>query len=103
MAKLTERFCLNLTDSFSGYIELFSDFLKGSRPSILQTKAKRQHFLLPLGQCSEYLFQLFLKQRKSCSICRYRYIIIFNKIAQMGIFLFSDWCCLLYTSDAADD
>ena len=96
MAKLTERFCLNLTDSFSGYIELFPDFLKGSRPSIFQTKTKRQHFLLPLGQCSEYLLQLFLKQCKSSSICRYRYIIIFNKIAQMGIFLFSDWCFQRY-------
>ena len=58
MAEFSERFCLDLTDTLTCYIELFSNFFQCSCATVLQTKTECQNFLLSLGQCSKYFLQL---------------------------------------------
>ncbi len=59
MTQLAQRLRLDLTDTLTCDIELFSDFLKCSCTSVLQSKTQCQHLLLTLRQRSEHFLQLF--------------------------------------------
>ena len=50
MTELSERLCLNLTDTLSGYLEFLAHFLQGSCPSIILAKAQAEHLLFSVGQ-----------------------------------------------------
>ena len=85
MAQLAQCLCLNLADTFTGYIELLADFLQSTGTSVLNTKAQTQHLFLTGCQGLEHLYQLFLEQGKRCSLSRLQCVIIRNEIPQMAV------------------
>ena len=96
MTKLAERLCLNLTDTFSCYIKFLTNFLQSSGTSIVQAKTQAQYFLLSVCQCAQNLYQLLFQQSKCCCICRYRYIVILNKVSKVAVLFLTDRCLQRY-------
>ena len=47
MAKLPQSFGFNLTDPFTGHVELLTHFLQRPGTSILKSKAETENFFLP--------------------------------------------------------
>ena len=90
MAQLSERFCLNLTDTLSGNVKFLANLFQCSRTTIIQTKPQAQNLLLPLCQRAQNLNELFPKPRKGCRFPRYRNVVGLNEVAQMAVFLFAD-------------
>ena len=90
MAQLSERFCLNLTDTLSGNVKFLANLFQCSRTTIIQTKPQAQNLLLPLCQRAQNLNELFPEQRKGCRFRRYRNVVVLNEVTQMAVFLFAD-------------
>src|SRR5699024_8864759 len=90
MPELAERLRLNLTDTLSRDIELFSHFLQGAGPSVVHAKTKPEHLLLPVCQGIQHLVQLLLEKCGSCRLRRNRHIVILDEISQMAVLLLSD-------------
>ena len=70
MAKLTKRFCFNLTDTLTGNVEFLTNFFQRTCTSIIQAETKSQHLLLTFGQGSENLLHLLLEECERSCFCR---------------------------------
>ena len=92
MTEFAQCFGLDLTDPLSCDIELTSDLFQCSGASVIQTETELEYLLLTLCQCIKHLIELLSEERKCCCICRYRHIVILDKVAKMGIFFFTDRC-----------
>src|SRR5699024_10177256 len=90
MTEFSQSLRLNLTDTLTGHIELFSYLFQRTGTAIVQSETQAQHLLLSLGQRAKHLLQLFFQHRKRRGICRNRNIVVLDKIAQMAVFLLAD-------------
>ena len=52
MAELSKRFRLNLTDTLSCNVELFTNLFEGSRTAVIESETETQNLLLTVGQCA---------------------------------------------------
>ena len=52
MAQFTERFRLDLTDTLSCNVKLFTNLFEGSRTAIVKSETETQNLLLTVGQCA---------------------------------------------------
>lgn len=50
MAQFTERFRLNLTDTLSCNVELFTNLFEGSRTAVIESETETQNLLLTVSQ-----------------------------------------------------
>ena len=65
-------------------------FFQRTLPPVFQAEAQFQHFPFTAAQGAQHLIQLFTQQREGSGICRSRGIVVFDEVAQMGIFFFAD-------------
>src|SRR5690554_6272718 len=91
MSKLSQSFCLNLPNPFTGYFKFLSYFLQGSGSTVIQSKSQFQNLLLPGSETVKNINKLFPKHCESCSISRCQHILIGNEVSQMTVFFFTYW------------
>ena len=70
--QLADGLCLDLTHALTGNAKVAAHLFQGAGTAIIQTKTQAQNLLLPLGQRTQNLNELFPKQRKGCRFRRYR-------------------------------
>ena len=90
MAELAESLCLDLTDTFTGNIELLADLFQSSGAAVLESETQPEHFLFTFCQGSEHLIQLFLEKGEGSSLSGNRHIVILNEITEMAVLLLAD-------------
>ena len=90
MAQLSERFCLNLTDTLTGNAKVLANLFQSTTAAVLQTKAQLQYPFFTDSKRFQNLLQLFTQQSKGSSVGRRRCIVVLNEIAQMRILFFAD-------------
>lgn len=62
VTQFAQRLGLDLADTFTGYIKLFSYLFQGAAAAILQTEAQLEHLLLSRGEGGQHIAQLLLEQ-----------------------------------------
>ena len=90
MSQLSERLCLDLSDTLSCDIELLADFLKGSWSSVIPSKSELYNSLLSLCKCADYLVELLVQQCLVCRLNRCRDTLILYEISKMSVLLLTD-------------
>ena len=90
MTEFTQSLCLDLTDTFTGDIELFADLFKGTALTVFQTEPERKDFRFTRSQRLEDSAELFFKQGMACSVDRRRSVIIGDKVTEVAVFFLTD-------------
>ena len=78
----------DLPNSLACQPQLFTDFFESVRLQIVQTESHPQHFFLSGRQCSQHLARLLGKVQVNGGIGGKHKLFVFDKISEMGIFLF---------------
>jgi hypothetical protein len=90
MTELSECFCLDLSDSFTGDTELLTHLFKGAASSVIKTKAELDNVLFSGGECAELTLDHLAAHCSRSRICGSGGLIIGDKVAKMAVFLFTD-------------
>src|SRR5690606_41320320 len=87
MFELTQRLCFNLTDTFTGNRKLLTNLFKSMISIHADTKAHTQYAFFTWRKRGENTGGCITKICLNSRINRQQRILIFDEIAQMGIFL----------------
>ena len=90
MSQLTERLCLDLSDTLSCDLELLSNLLEGSGSAVLKTKAKLYNLLFSGGQGVQDIAKLLSQKRIGSTIGGCGRIVILNEIAKVAVLFLTD-------------
>ena len=70
MAQFTERFRLNLTDTLSCNVELFTNLFEGSRTAVIESETETQNLLLTVSQSETGSWEIFrISRTRSTDMC----------------------------------
>ena len=87
MAQFPQRFGLDLPDTLSGDVELFSDFLESSGPPVHDAEAQFQHLLFARRQGVQHFLKLLPQQREACRFTRLAGVFIGDKVSKVAVLL----------------
>src|SRR5574344_2321919 len=90
MTEPSERFCFDLSDSFSCYIKIKTDFLKCKTISVVKTESHTKNFLFTGRERSKNRSEIFLKKRICCLVCRVLCFLIHDKVPKKTVLFLSD-------------
>ena len=90
MLQFADRFGLNLPHSFAGDFEDPSDFFEGIRVSVAKSVPQLDDFPFAVGQRLEDMIDLVLKHFLSRRVDRTVGGIVFDEVAEVAVFAFSD-------------
>src|SRR5579884_1984983 len=85
MTQLTQSLGLDLTNTFTRYMELLANLLERATAAIVQTKAQLQYFALALGQAIKHILHLLLEQLVAGSVGWSERRVILDEITQVAI------------------
>ena len=90
MTQLAQRLGFDLADTFTGDVELLTNFLEGAGVTVLNAEAQTQYLFLTGRQRLEYLDQLLLEQHERSCLSRFGRIVVRDEVAEVGVFLLTD-------------
>ena len=90
MPEFAQCLGFDLTNTFTGYVELFSHFLKGVVSVHVDTETHAQDFSFPSGEVGQYVAGGFFQAKRGGGIYRGFHVAVFDKVAEAGIFIVTD-------------
>mgnify|MGYP007081500513 CR=1 FL=1 len=90
MAQFRERLALDLTDALTRDAEFATHFFERARMTVFKAETQRDDLALTLCQALERFRELLLEHGEAGCIRRNNRGIVFDKIAQLRVFLFAD-------------
>src|SRR5215470_5998314 len=91
MTQLAQRLSFNLPDTLAGDGKGLSDFFKRMLGAVLESEAHLDDLLFARCERAENVRRLFLQVHVDHSLGRRDDAAVFDEVAQMRIFLFSNW------------
>src|SRR5690242_9957487 len=90
MTEFAQSFGFNLADALAGDGKRVPDFFEGAGIAVFKAKAHTDNALFPRIQMLQHGGDIFLKAEADSSVRRGGHGLIFNKVAEVGLFLFPD-------------
>ena len=75
VTEFAKSFCFDLTDTFAGYVEFLTNFLKGSGAAVIKTETEAKNFFFSGGKGFKNVAKLLFKKSVGSGVCRCRCII----------------------------
>src|SRR5690242_16861027 len=89
VAQLAQGFDFQLPNTFPGDVIQPANLLQRVRMAIRQAKSQLQDSAFAVVQIGENLFELFSKQAEAGSVGRVLHALVFNKITDTGVRIFT--------------
>src|SRR5258708_3364398 len=91
MPQFAQRLGFDLADAFAGYGERLADFFQSVLAAVFEAEAHLDYFFFARGQRTQDLSSLVLEVHVDHGFGRRHYGAVFDEVAEMRIFLFTDW------------
>ena len=92
MSQLAKRLGFNLTNAFAGNGEGLANFFEGVLATVVQAKTHFDNALLARSKGSKHRGNLLFKVEVDDRLGRGHNSLVFDEVAQVGFFLFTDGC-----------
>ena len=90
MAKLAERFCLDLADTLTGDIELLTNLLKSALLAVCKTETQAKNARFTRSQGVENLVELLAEKLVGCCFCGRGRFLVLDEVTDMAIFFLTN-------------
>src|SRR5207244_2273587 len=91
MTEFAQGLRFNLADALASDVKSLTDFFESARITVLKTKTHADDALFARIQVLQHASDVFLEAEADGGVRGRGHAFIFNKVAEVGFFLFADW------------